>query len=126
MTEYAVSPSGERFPLPTPEDDAAEMRRLEALAAEARRNGMEVVVVMGLGFVGAVMAAIVSSVYPRRCAELGRNWMRPVAPPFGTRRDRRPRKEGDRPPDPPRGGAGHRIGPRPGTRRGKTPCRVFR
>lgn len=60
MTEYAVSPSGERFPLPTPEDDAAEMRRLEALAAEARSKGMEVVVVMGLGFVGAVMAAIVA------------------------------------------------------------------
>jgi nucleotide sugar dehydrogenase len=60
MTEYAVSPSGEVFPLPTPEDEEAELRRLEALAAEARRQGMEVVVVMGLGFVGAVMAAIVA------------------------------------------------------------------
>lgn len=60
MTEYAVSPSGERFPLPAPEDDEAEMQRLGALAAEARSRGMEVVVVMGLGFVGAVMAAIVA------------------------------------------------------------------
>lgn len=60
MTDYAVSPSGEQFSLPTPEDDEAEMRRLEALAAEARQKGMEVVVVMGLGFVGAVMAAIVA------------------------------------------------------------------
>jgi len=60
MVEHSVSPSGERFPLPTPEDHAAELRRLEELAAEARRNGMEVVVVMGLGFVGAVMAAIVA------------------------------------------------------------------
>lgn len=60
MTDYAVSPSGEQFSLPTPEDDEAEMRRLEALAADARQKGMEVVVVMGLGFVGAVMAAIVA------------------------------------------------------------------
>jgi nucleotide sugar dehydrogenase len=60
MTQYAVSPSGERFALPTPEEDAAEMRRLEALVADARAKGMEIVVVMGLGFVGAVMAAIVA------------------------------------------------------------------
>ena len=60
MVEYSLSPSGERFPLPTPEDYAAEFQRLERLAAEARKEGKEVVVVMGLGFVGAVMAAIVA------------------------------------------------------------------
>jgi nucleotide sugar dehydrogenase len=42
------------------EDYPAEFRRLEGLAAQARRDGREVVVVMGLGFVGAVMAAIVA------------------------------------------------------------------
>ncbi len=60
MLEYSLSPSGERFPLPTQEDYAAEYQRLERLAAEARKEGKEVVVVMGLGFVGAVMAAIVA------------------------------------------------------------------
>jgi len=60
MTEYSVSPSGERVPLPAEEDYAAEYTRLERLAAQARADGMEVVVVMGLGFVGAVMAAIVA------------------------------------------------------------------
>ena len=60
MTEYSVSPSGEKGPLPAEEDYATEYQRLERLAAQARTDGMEVVVVMGLGFVGAVMAAIVA------------------------------------------------------------------
>jgi len=60
MTEYSLSPSGEEIPLPAEEDYAAEYQRLERLAAAARAEGMEVVVVMGLGFVGAVMAAIVA------------------------------------------------------------------
>ncbi|MBI5015972.1 MAG: GDP-mannose dehydrogenase [Deltaproteobacteria bacterium] len=60
MEEYSVSPSGERFPLPRKEDYAAEFARVKALADEARARGQEVVVVMGVGFVGAVMAAIVA------------------------------------------------------------------
>ncbi|MBN2170198.1 MAG: GDP-mannose dehydrogenase [Candidatus Krumholzibacteriota bacterium] len=36
------------------------MARLEALVAEKRAAGMEIVVVMGVGFVGAVMAAVVA------------------------------------------------------------------
>jgi len=60
MLEYSQSPRGEKFPLPTPDDYATESQRLEQLAAQARQDGLEVVVVMGLGFVGAVMAAIVA------------------------------------------------------------------
>jgi UDP-N-acetyl-D-glucosamine dehydrogenase len=60
MSSYSVSPAGERFPLPGPEDDAREIQRIEALASAARKDGKEVVVVMGVGFVGAVMAAIVA------------------------------------------------------------------
>jgi len=60
MTEYSVSPSGEKVALPAEGDYAAEYARLERLAAQARADGQEVVVVMGLGFVGAVMAAIVA------------------------------------------------------------------
>jgi nucleotide sugar dehydrogenase len=58
--QYSVAPSGEKFPLPGKDEYAAEMTRLEQLAAAARKEGKEVVVVMGVGFVGAVMAAIVA------------------------------------------------------------------
>ena len=60
MPDYSISPSGERFALPTPEDYAAEFARVSKLAATARSEGKEIVVVMGLGFVGAVMATIVA------------------------------------------------------------------
>jgi nucleotide sugar dehydrogenase len=54
------SPSGEEFPIPQPEEYQPEYCRVAALADEARADGKEVVVVMGVGFVGAVMAAIVA------------------------------------------------------------------
>jgi nucleotide sugar dehydrogenase len=60
MSEYSTNPAGERFPLPQPDEYPAEFERLEALARTARAAGQEVVVVMGVGFVGAVMAAIVA------------------------------------------------------------------
>lgn len=58
--EYSVSPDGHEYPLPGEKDYAAEFKKLQRLANQARKNGQEVVVVMGVGFVGAVMAAIVS------------------------------------------------------------------
>ncbi|MHC4517577.1 MAG: nucleotide sugar dehydrogenase [Planctomycetota bacterium] len=60
MSDYSVSPAGEKFELPKPEVYEAEFRRIEALAQAAREEGKEVVVVMGVGFVGAVMAAIIA------------------------------------------------------------------
>jgi UDP-N-acetyl-D-mannosaminuronate dehydrogenase len=60
MSDFSTSPSGEQFPLPDPEDYAAEFARLKSLTDQARSEGKEVVVVMGVGFVGAVMAAIVA------------------------------------------------------------------
>jgi len=54
------SPNGEAFPLPKPEDYVKEFRRLKRLVARHRRAGREIVVVMGVGFVGAVMAGIVA------------------------------------------------------------------
>jgi len=60
MSEYSVSPAGERFPIPKPEGHAAEFDRVKALAEAARAEGKEVVVVMGVGFVGTVMAAIIA------------------------------------------------------------------
>ena len=58
--DYSVSPEGIKFPLPKKEDYQAEFERLESLVAEQRALGREIVVVMGLGFVGAVMAAVVA------------------------------------------------------------------
>ena len=58
--EYSLSPANEKFPLPAQTEYAAEFARVQALAQQARQEGKEVVVVMGLGFVGAVMAAIVA------------------------------------------------------------------
>jgi len=62
----SVSPAGEAFPLPAPEDYAAEFRRTQQLAEQARAEGKEVVVVMGVGFVGAVMAAIVADTVDKK------------------------------------------------------------
>ena len=58
--EYSISPAGEKFPLPKPEEHAVEFERVKHLADQARQEGKEIVVVMGVGFVGAVMAAIVA------------------------------------------------------------------
>jgi nucleotide sugar dehydrogenase len=58
--KYSISPEGEKFPLPTEADIPAEMARLKALADENRKIGREIVGVVGLGFVGAVMAAVVA------------------------------------------------------------------
>jgi len=60
MSKVSVSPAGESFEIPAPEAFGPELDRLKALADQARSEGMEVVVVMGVGFVGAVMAAIVA------------------------------------------------------------------
>lgn len=59
-TKYSVSPTGEQFVIPPVNDYSSEFIRLQKLAEEARSKGQEVVVVMGLGFVGVVMAAIVA------------------------------------------------------------------
>jgi len=56
----SVSPSGESFPLPKPEDYDKEFQRLQKLVVKNRKEGREIVVVMGVGFVGAVMAGIVA------------------------------------------------------------------
>lgn len=57
---YSISPSGEKFPLPKPEDYRKEFEYLKKRVDEEKAKGREIVVVMGVGFVGAVMAAIVA------------------------------------------------------------------
>ena len=60
MKSYSISPDGEKFPLPGPDEYTKEYRRLEQIAQEQHELGREIVVVMGVGFVGAVMAAVVA------------------------------------------------------------------
>jgi nucleotide sugar dehydrogenase len=57
---FSVSPMGEKFPLPEPEDYKAEFERIKERVEQERAKNREIVVVMGVGFVGAVMAAIVA------------------------------------------------------------------
>jgi UDP-N-acetyl-D-glucosamine dehydrogenase len=57
---YSISPGGEKFPLPNPEDYKSEFENLKKRVEHERAKGREIVVVMGVGFVGAVMAAIVA------------------------------------------------------------------
>jgi nucleotide sugar dehydrogenase len=63
--EVSVSPDGEIFPLPNPEDYDREFSRLASLVAKQRGQGREIVVVMGVGFVGAVMAGIIADAVRR-------------------------------------------------------------
>jgi len=60
MAEYSLSPTGEKFPLPERKDYLGEFERLKKLVNSQRDLGREIVVVMGVGFVGAVMAAVVA------------------------------------------------------------------
>jgi UDP-N-acetyl-D-glucosamine dehydrogenase len=60
ITKYSASPSGEKFAIPVKEEYPKELQRIEKLVNKARKEKKEIVVVMGMGFVGAVMAAIVA------------------------------------------------------------------
>jgi nucleotide sugar dehydrogenase len=65
----SVSPAGERFPLPTEADYAQEYARLEKIVAAQRAQGREIVVVVGVGFVGAVMAAVVADTVDKQTGQ---------------------------------------------------------
>jgi UDP-N-acetyl-D-glucosamine dehydrogenase len=57
---FSTSPDGEEFPIPTMQDHVNEFNRIEKLVRFQRRQGKEIVVVNGVGFVGVVMAAVVA------------------------------------------------------------------
>jgi UDP-N-acetyl-D-glucosamine dehydrogenase len=58
--QFSISPTGEKFKLPTEEDYEQEYQRLQKLVSRQKAQDREIVVVMGLGFVGAVMAGVVA------------------------------------------------------------------
>jgi len=57
---FSISPEGESFPLPSPDQYPAEFQRLKEITDAQRAQGRQIVVVVGVGFVGAVMAAVVA------------------------------------------------------------------
>src|SRR4030042_608440 len=60
MPEYSISPKGERFQLPEQKDYWKEFERLKETVNHQRALKREIVFVMGVGFGGAVMAAVVA------------------------------------------------------------------
>jgi UDP-N-acetyl-D-glucosamine dehydrogenase len=57
---FSVSPEGEKFPIPAVEDYDCELKRVSDIVTAQKGIGREIVVVVGVGFVGAVMAAVVA------------------------------------------------------------------
>jgi UDP-N-acetyl-D-glucosamine dehydrogenase len=66
MNDYSISPTGEKFAIPKEEEYPAELKRVESLVQTARGEDKEIVVVMGVGFVGAVMAAIIADTVDKK------------------------------------------------------------
>ncbi|MGQ9597558.1 MAG: nucleotide sugar dehydrogenase [Thermoproteota archaeon] len=60
MIEYSISPEGVKYEIPTKEELRDEFTKIERVVQEQKEKGREIVTVMGLGFVGAVMAAVVA------------------------------------------------------------------
>ena len=62
----SVCPAGRAYALPKPEDYEREIKALQKIVARERARGREIVVVMGVGFVGAVMAGVVADSVDRK------------------------------------------------------------
>lgn len=56
----SVCPAGREYPLPGAGDEAREFERIRQVVQQQRGLGREIVLVMGVGFVGAVMAGVVA------------------------------------------------------------------
>jgi len=65
----SICPAGEAFPLPKDEDYDKEFTRIKSIADEQRQAGRDIVVVMGVGFVGSVMAGVVADATDRDTGE---------------------------------------------------------
>src|SRR5664279_2576811 len=64
--KYSINPAGEQFPIPEPEEYKTEFQHLKKRVEKERKLGREIVVVMGVGFVGVVMAAIVADTVDKK------------------------------------------------------------
>ncbi len=70
-TLTSISSDGEVFTLPQEADYEKENNRLKKLVKEQRLKGREIVVVMGVGFVGAVMAGVVADSEDKKSGKSG-------------------------------------------------------
>ncbi len=57
---YSICPAGNLFPLPSQAEYEGEFDRIAEMVREQRLAGREIVVVIGVGFVGAVMAGVIA------------------------------------------------------------------
>jgi len=61
----SVCPAGREYPLPQPDEYDREFERVQKIVQEQRAMGREIVLVLGVGFVGAVMAGVIAdTVHP--------------------------------------------------------------
>ena len=58
MKSFSTSPEGEKFELPDKKGTEQEIAIIKKLCHEQRKKNREIIVVQGLGFVGAVIAAV--------------------------------------------------------------------
>jgi len=60
MKDYSIAPDNKKYALPTEDDTKQEINKIKKICIDQRKNGKKIVVVQGLGFVGAVMGAIIA------------------------------------------------------------------
>ncbi|MGC8495370.1 MAG: nucleotide sugar dehydrogenase [Syntrophobacteraceae bacterium] len=71
-TLFSTCPAGESFPVPEESEHEEEIARLRTVVAEQRGLGRQIVVVMGVGFVGAVMAGVVADSVDKATGKSGK------------------------------------------------------
>ena len=72
MSIFSESPTGEKFAIPEENQYLDEYNHVESLVEAARNEGKEIVVVMGVGFVGVVMAAIIADSVDKNTGKPGK------------------------------------------------------
>ncbi len=60
MQDYSIGPDNKKYTLPSDKDHEKEFAGIRKVVDEQRSLGRQIVVVMGLGFVGSVMAGVVA------------------------------------------------------------------
>jgi len=60
LTLYSYSPDKEKFEIPDDDQTEKEISKIKKICTQQRKKGKEIIVVQGLGFVGAVMAAVIA------------------------------------------------------------------
>ena len=60
MTRTSLSPQKEQFLIPNEEESKEEIIKIKEICENERQKGKEIIVIQGLGFVGAIMAAVVA------------------------------------------------------------------